>query len=111
MVNIEGNRITMVRGDTAKITVDITDTDGTPYVPLAGDSIRFAVKRRYTDSQVLILKEIPNATLFFSIDPDDTKRLKMGEQGKYVYDVEITRADGTVDTFIRGQLWLLEEVD
>lgn len=98
----------MVRGDTAKITVTIDDYEIKP-----GDSIRFAVKKRYTDSDedVLIEKFVDNTTGILQIDPEDTKPLSMGEsKGKYVYDIELTKEDGTVDTFIRGTLVLLEEV-
>lgn len=107
MVEIKGTAITMVRGDTAKISVTIDD-----YTIQPEDRIRFAVKKKYTDTDVLIEKVIDNTTGILQIDPEDTKPLGMGEsKGKYVYDIEITQADGTVDTFIRGSLLLLEEVE
>lgn len=111
MVSISDTKITMVRGDTALITISITDSDGEAYEVQDGDVIRFAVKKRYSDDDTVILKTIDNDTLLLQIDPEDTEDLDMGSRGKYVYDIEITQADGTVDTFIRGTLYLLEEVE
>ena len=45
----------------------------------------------------VIVKTIPNDTQVLSLAPADTKDLGFG---LYDYDVEITLADGTVDTFI-----------
>lgn len=112
MVSISETNITMIRGDTAKIQVSIFDASGEIYEPQNGDSVRFAAKKKYTDSACVILKDIPIDTLLLQLDPDDTEPLGMGSShGKYVYDIKLTKADGTVDTFIRGVLILLEEVD
>jgi hypothetical protein len=112
MLNIENNTITMVRGDTAKITLSIFLKDGTEYEVKSGDIIRFAAKKRYTDVNPVIEKIVDNETLLLQLDPEDTKPLGMGEnKGKYVYDIQITQEDGSVDTFIRGTLLLLEEVE
>jgi hypothetical protein len=59
----------------------------------------------------LIWKSIPNETLRLFLDAEDTKRLSV-ECSPYVYDIQITMADGTVDTFIdRGKFIVTEEVD
>lgn len=111
MVEIRGTTITMVRGDTARISVGIQDAEGQPYVPAEGDKIRFAAKKKYTDADVVIYKLIDTGAMLLVIEPDDTEGLMMGgTKGRYVYDIELTQADGTVDTFIRGDLVLLEEV-
>lgn len=104
-VKIEGNKITMTRGDTLIAEVFITDSHGDPYYPESGDSIRFALKRpimtsgnkEYKDREPLIVKTIPINTMILQIDPVDTKPLDFG---KYVYDIELTYANGNVDTFI-----------
>ena len=112
MVVINGTTITMVRGDTARITISVNDADGQPYVPVEGDVIRFAAKKKYTDADVVIYKLIDTGAMLLVIEPDDTEGLMMGgTKGRYVYDIEITMADGTVDTFVRGDLVLLEEVE
>lgn len=102
----------MIRGDTAKIHITIQTPKGTSYHMKEGDSLRFAAKKAYTDKNAVILKNIDTETLVLQLDPEDTKGLGMGStNGKYVYDIQLTQANGTVDTFIRGQLNLLEQVD
>ena len=124
-VKVVGNKITMTRGDTLRVRVNpytvTLDTDGnvvsrTPYTPTAGDSLRFAVKRvtmrngkQYEDDAPLIRKKIPNDTQILQLDPKDTKNLDFDT---YVYDAEITFADGTVYTFITTEDFILTpEVD
>lgn len=102
--SIKGNTITLTRGDTfmGKISLVI---DGEPYTPNDDDVVRFAVKHKemtagrkeYVDEEPLIEKVIPNSSLILKLDPSDTKELDFGD---YVYDVQITLADGSVTTFI-----------
>ena len=111
--SIVGNEITLTRGDTLLLKVNITK-DGETYIPEAGDKIRFALKHRtlkadksdYTDMSPLILKEIPIETMLLQLDPEDTKGLAFGN---YVYDIEITFPDGVVDTFITKEKFKLTE--
>jgi hypothetical protein len=45
------------------------------------------------------------------LESEETKLLRAGGE-PYVYDIEITMEDGTVDTFIdRGKFIVTEEVD
>ena len=60
MVTINGTSISVTRGDTLDITIEILYPDGSPYTVLAGDAIRFALKQKYTDAEPLICKEIPH---------------------------------------------------
>lgn len=109
MITISGTTIKMTRGDTLRVTLDLRDEDNNPYVPITGDHIRFAMKRNYNDVNTLILKEIPINTLELVLDPEDTKNLP--QPSTYVYDIEITYANGDVDTFIdKAKLSLTEEV-
>ena len=107
MIIISGTSITMTRGDTLSLTISIMQ-GGEPYEVQPGDVIRFAMKRTYSDEEPIILKTIDNDTLSLQLDPEDTKGLAYGS---YVYDVEITMEDGTVDTFIaEAKLTLAKEV-
>lgn len=109
MQKISGTKILLTRGDTLKAHVSMIQQDGTEYVPQEGDSIRFAMKKSYSDPSVLIEKTIPNSTLLLHLEPNDTKTL---EFGSYVYDIELTYANGDVDTFIdRSVFELTEEVE
>lgn len=106
-IKIQGNKIHLTRGDTLRVTVNITQ-DGEPYNPVEGDSVRFALKRDFDDSVPLVLRDIPTDTLQLILVPEDTKPL---EFGKYWYDVELTKNDGTVDTFIGPErFYITEEV-
>ena len=115
MVTVSRNSIMMTRGDTLKVQVGIS-IDGEPYTPDTNDVVRFAVKHQtmnaakteYTDSDPLILKTIPNDTLLLVLEPGDTKSLGFGT---YDFDIQITFADGVVDTFISGTLKLTKEVE
>lgn len=108
MVKVEGTTITMTRGDTARISVFITDAEGEPYDPGEQDVVRFAMKKDYKDEQPLLLINIPVDTMELVINPEDTKNLSFSS---YVYDIELTKEDGTVDTFIdRAKIKITEEV-
>ena len=109
MLKINGTTITLTRGDTLRASLEITDAEGNTYTPVSGDTIRFAMKKSYSDSACLIEKVIPNDTLMLSLDPSDTKDLAFGS---YVYDIEITFATGAVDTFIdKATFRISEEVE
>ena len=100
--------IVLVRGDTLRTEVGLTTEDGEEYVPQEGDVISFAAKRYYQDKNTVISKAISTDTLLLGLDPQDTKSLDFGP---YYYEVQITYANGDVDTFIRGELKLLPEVE
>ena len=107
--NVQGTTITLTRGDTFIALISITQSDGNPYVPNEGDSVRFAMKRGYEDEEPLLVKDIPIVTMKLILDSADTKMLPFG---KYVYDIQLTKATGEVDTFItKGTMKLTEEVD
>lgn len=56
--NITGTTITLTRGDTFEALVSATKRDGTQYIPVAGDTIRFAMKENYDDPRPLLVKDI-----------------------------------------------------
>ena len=105
---VSGTTNTLTRGDTFMAQVSITDSNVDPYVPSEGDSVRFAMKAKYTDEDTLLVKDIPIDTLKLVLDPEDTKDLAFGT---YVYDVQLTKASGEVDTFITtSKIKITEEV-
>lgn len=109
-VKIQGTTIVATRGDTIKVFVPMKYEDGTPYVPALGDSVRFAIKKNYDDVEPIFVKKIPTDTLLLHIKPEDTKDLP--QPSTYVYDIQLTYANGDVDTFIdKAKLKLTEEVD
>lgn len=106
-INNKTKQITLTKGDTLKLEIQIM-IDGEVYTPNANDSLRFAMKKSYKTSNVLINKPIPIETRILHIEPQDTKRLYSGE---YVYDIQITFENGDVDTFIKGRFILEPQVE
>lgn len=79
------------------------------YTPEVGDMIRFAVAGAF-GQEPIIVQSIPTDTLHLRVEADDTKKL-IARKKPYVYDIELTKADGTVITFIdRGELYSTDEV-
>lgn len=99
--SITGTTITLTRGDTFEALVSATKKDGTPYIPVEGDVIRFAMKENYDDARPLLVKEIPIDTMMLMLEPSDTADLNFG---KYVYDIQLTKANGKVDTFLKAKV-------
>lgn len=110
MVTVINNSITLVRGDTVEIPVTIRLRNGEKYIPSEGDVVRFALKDGYGDDvPVLIHKVLPNDSLILRLESCETKEI-MAKKKPYVYDVELTTANGYVDTVVRGIVNVLEEV-
>lgn len=106
--SIQKTTISLTRGDTLRVKIDLTNDDGSPYVPQEGDSIRFAMKKKITDPQITLQVDVPIDTMMLVINPSDTKSLDFGS---YIYDMEITKANGDVYTFItKAQFNITEEV-
>lgn len=111
---VNGTSISLTRGDTFACQINLQEKDPesgevTPYIPQEGDRIRFAMKESYDDPEVLLMKDIPISDCILVLKPTDTKNLPFG---KYVYDIQLTKHDGTVDTFIeKATIRLTEEVD
>lgn len=106
MYSINGTTISVTKGDTLIAAIGITK-DGETYVLQEGDSVRFALKTSYTDSTCLILKQIDPESLILRLEAAETKAL---EVGSYVFDIELTFANGDVDTFISGTFKVIPEV-
>ena len=94
---IEGNTIKLTRGDTAYLSVPITNiTLGERYEIAENDILEFTVKKYASDGPSLIYKKIIGRNTFH-IYPEDTKDLPFG---KYEYDIQLTTAKGDVYTVI-----------
>lgn len=106
---IDGTTIQLTRGDTLKIHLDLFNEDETEYSPIEGDAIRFAMKKSYQDSNVVLRKDIPISTMDLVFEPEDTKDLP--QPSSYVYDIQLTHANGDVDTFItKAKFKITEEI-
>lgn len=94
MFSISNNKITLTRGDTCRFTIGATDrkTKET-WEPDEKDIIVFTVKRDTTTKEILLQKQGISVT----IHSHDTESWDYGE---YVFDVQVTLANGDVDTII-----------
>lgn len=109
MIRVSGNNIEMTRGDTFRGQISIFDVNGNPYICNENDVITFTLKKTYESNDVLIKKVINNTSLILEIEAEETKEFKM--PSNYVYDIQLEKADGTVDTFIaKANLKITEEV-
>lgn len=103
----DDNSIELTRGDTARLSVDVTDDDGELYEVQSHDTLTLSIKKKVKDSEALVSKTIIGSTTFH-IEPKDTSGLPFG---KYVYDVQITTAEGDVYTVITpSEFKIAEEV-
>lgn len=94
MYRVLNNNISIIRGDSATITLSVTDAQGEPYTILPTDSVTMMVRQTPT-SEAVISKTFTDAVL--TIAPADTSSLPCGN---YVYDVQLVHADGWTDTII-----------
>lgn len=99
--------IQATKGDTIIMPFVVINNDNSIYQVQTGDVINFGLKENYADTECLIEKTINNDELKLILEHDDTKEL---EVGSYVYDIQITKANGEVHTFISGNLQILNEV-
>lgn len=106
MFTVQNNNISLIRGDSGAFTISITDTGGNAVDLTEGDVLTFTVRRTPRSPTIVLQKTITDGTL--TINPSDTQDMPFGS---YVYDVELKRADGYVDTVIPPhEFLLLEEV-
>ena len=93
----KANNIKIIRGDSAEFDIKAYDKEThEEYVLQEGDSVIFTVKKGPKSANALIQKEGP----FVEIEPEDTEDLSYGT---YMYDVQLTYADGYKDTFIQNK--------
>lgn len=103
MLIIDGNNISLSRGNTAIIDVSIIK-DGVPYALKEGELIELSIRRKCDFNNVVLNKiSTKQSFIFFK---SDTNNMGLGD---YIYS--ITFNDGTTnDTFITGTFTLLCEV-
>lgn len=105
-----GTTIEMFRGDSETMTVRARDKVTKAAIPLVtGDTVRFTVRRSKTDPitfQKVVTAFIDGNALVAILPADTTGK----DQGRYVYDIEITFANGDVKTGTDGTFVLKGDV-
>lgn len=105
MFRIENENIYITRGDSAGFSVKIYN--GTEeYTLQEGDLLTFTVRRNVYSPIKVIEKELTDAEI--ELAPADTNGLPFGN---YVYDIQLTFANGDINTIIPPSLFqVMEEV-
>lgn len=105
MLKISNNNVSLTRGDTAWLTVDLENDLGDdkkePYEVQPDDNVTLTVKEDYEDETPLIEIKV-KGTNEFHIKPEHTKGLAFGE---YKYDVQVTTPDGDNYTVIENKVF------
>ncbi len=102
MFKVTLDHIYMTRGDSARFRFKVFQGEE-EYTPDVGDVFTLTVKKEMS-GQAILTKTIGDNLL--TILPDDTKNM---ECGRYCYDVQLTKADGTVETVIPPHIFHLTE--
>ena len=108
-MRIVDNDISMTRGDSETITVSCTDIDGLNLPMVTGDTIYFTIKENTRTTTKILQKVVTSFTdgkAIITLLPTDTKTLQYKQ---YFYDIQLTRADGTITTIIRPNKFTITE--
>ena len=101
-MKIQGTNISMTRGDSEGIKVTVKDTLGNVVPLVTGDTIYFTVRENILNKQRKIIEKIitefdDGEGINNNLNPQDTNDLRFAS---YVYDIQLTRENGTVKTII-----------
>lgn len=99
----ENNEITLTRGDTAVINVDLT-IYGETYELSEGETLVLTVKVTSWGPKVLLEKTADSMS--FQIKSEDTAELS---PGTYYYDVRLRCADGASYTVVPRSAFIIKE--
>lgn len=105
-MTVTGTNLSMTRGDTESITVSLQGD-----VFSSGDKVEFTVRKfpDHIEKQIhKTVTEFEDGKAIIRLYPEDTGKLSFMQ---YVYDIQLTRADGTVYTIIKpSRFEILPEV-
>lgn len=97
MLVVSSGNISLTRGDTAYLSVDVTTGSGEPYQFQEGDTITLSVKKDDENEMDYIFQKVIPAGETFVINPEDTKHQKYG---RYIYDVQVNTVASEVFTVL-----------
>ncbi len=99
MLTINKTNIDLTRGDSAYITIEVTDAQGVPLELTSRDIIRVQVRYETDGGRVLFDGQIHRSDegILWHIRPEDTDGV---EPMDYVWDAQVEFADGDIFTFI-----------
>ena len=99
------------QGSTFSKQITVYQTDGVTIQNLTGYTIASQVRKNYTSTNFVTINatnnDPTNGVIVMSLAATDTAGMKAG---RYVYDLQITAADGTVSRTIEGIITIKPEV-
>ena len=108
-MNGQLQEITIVRGDSGVIKVVDHDLTKTERPFSEGTVVSLGVKRAVRDEEYLLLKQVtsfsPEGRAYIEFVPEDTSSKPIG---KFLYDLEVKRPSGWVDTFINNKPFIIK---
>jgi len=109
MFQIEGQTITLTRGDTASIQpIPTVIATGRPYVFQSGDVVKFRIRRLPDCGEIELEKDcfidLENNICTLTLHPEDTEGLQMTE---YRYEFELVDTDGAKYRFVANQKFIV----
>ena len=100
MLKLSGTKISLTKGDSAYITINICKKDGSPYILQEGDEVSIQVRHEPNGGELLfngITTDVSEDKFVWYIRPEDTKD---AEIKVYYWDAQIKTIEGDVYTFI-----------
>ena len=94
MFSVKDDTITVTRGDTLRVEIELQDVNGEKYNPSENDIVRIKAKRAF-DKELSINKEIDHNSMIFELSSEECSNLLVGD---YYYDLVITFENGDVNT-------------
>lgn len=102
MFKVKNGNIYHTRGDTATLSIHLTDASGNE---ITDYTAKLSVKKRFNDESYLFQMDIENGSA--NISHEATQSLPYGD---YVYDIEVHTTDGEVSTIGPNEYHLLPDV-
>lgn len=104
MLTIEDGAISLTRGDTAYLSLDLTDALGEPFVGSEDDTKVLTVRKAVGGTLAFAITVGLDEA--FKITPEMTKEL---DYGRYVYDIQVNLSNGDVFTVVAKNTFKLTE--
>lgn len=107
MIEVNGNDVSMVRGDTETLTVTPLNADGTEYQLSEGEYVEIVLKEKESQASPVVLRKTAIEGVV-SFNRSDTWNLK---EKSYFYNARIEDGNGKHITFIIGKFTIKPVVD
>lgn len=108
-MEVIGTDVSMMRGDSESMLVSMRKKKTKEKIPfIDGDTVYLTIRDQLTSKDEVYHKaitEFDEGNAYFIFDPSDTRDLRPKD---YIYDVQLTAADGTVTTIIKPSTFTIE---